>query len=303
MHGNVAREDAVSELARGFRGRSFAALTARAVLGAVVVLTAALTFAAAASAQQGLTVDFSYSPAAPKAGESVTFTSTSTPEADIVRESWDFNGDGQYELTGHAVAPWFISPGTYSVTLEVQSSTGEIKSASKPVAVYAATPPPPPSQNPAPAPAPAPRPPPAPQPPTPPTGSAIGSPVPVTAIAPFPIVRLTGLYSTDGLRLRLLAVTAPVGVTITVRCAGHGCPYRRQGPFAVRISGTRPVGTARYVRIRGFRGRMLKPGARIQVFVARPQHIGKYTRFTIRRGPPQRVDRCLGPSGKIFSCG
>jgi len=126
------------------------------------------------------------------------------------------------------------------------------------------------------------------------------------AIVPFPVVRIAGSYTTLGVRLRLFAVTAPAGVRITVRCRGRGCPYRRRGPFVVRESGTRPVGGgSRYVRIRGFPGHLLKPGVRLQVFVAHEDRIGKYTSFRIRRRqPPLRADRCLRPGGtSVISCG
>jgi hypothetical protein len=124
------------------------------------------------------------------------------------------------------------------------------------------------------------------------------------AIAPFPVVRITGSYSTLGVRLRLLAVTAPAGVRITVRCQGRGCPYRESGPFVVRASDTRAVGASRYVHIRGFRGRLLKPGVRLQVFVAHEVQIGKYTSFMIRRGrAPLRIDSCVRPGGaSVVAC-
>jgi hypothetical protein len=122
---------------------------------------------------------------------------------------------------------------------------------------------------------------------------------------PFPIVRIAGNYTTLGVRLRLFAVTAPAGVRITVRCQGRGCPYSRKGPFVVHGSGTRAVSGGRYTRIRGFSGRLLKPGVRVQVFVARENRIGKYTGFAIRRRhPPLRTDGCLRPGGTtVISCG
>ncbi len=133
---------------------------------------------------------------------------------------------------------------------------------------------------------------------------AVQSPARRVAIAPSPVVRILGSYSTRGVRLRLFAVTAPAGVKITVRCRGRGCPYRQRGPFVVRKAGTRPAGSARYVSIRGFRGRRLKPGARLEVLVTHPRQIGKYTSFTIRRGrPPLRKDSCLRPGGSVASCG
>jgi hypothetical protein len=277
-------------------------------LGGVVGLTGVLTCAASA---QTTAVDFSYSPAAPSAGVAVTFTSTSVLARPIVRESWDFDGDGRFDAPGRVVTYTFTSPGAHSVTLQVQTDRGRLRSTSKVVTVLVADPPPP---DPPPAPS-APPPPPPPAPPAPParppaapaptptTGSATGTSAAPTTIAPFPIVRIAGSYSPRGVRLRLFAVTAPAGVRITVRCQGRGCPYRQRGPFPVRTTTTHRAGAARRVTIGGFGGRLLKPGVRLEVFVAHPQQIGKYTRFAIRRGhPPLRTDSCLRPSGTVFSC-
>jgi plastocyanin len=294
----------VSEVARSRTGRWMAWLAVLVALGAIAVLMGVLTRAASA---QATTVDFTYAPPAPTAGESVTFTSTSSLARPIVRESWDFNGDGRLDASGHTATFTFMSPGSYSVTLLVQTDRGRLRSTSKVVTVLGAAPAPPPAPLPAPPPAPPPPPPtrpPAPAPvPTPTTGSATGVPSAPTTIAPFPIVRIAGTYSARGVRLRLFTVTAPTSVRITVRCRGRGCPYRQRGPFVVRTTNTLPAGASRHVRIGGFRGRLLRPGVRLEVFVAHPQQIGKYTRFTIRRDHlPLRADRCLRPSGTVFSC-
>jgi len=269
----------------------------RTALGGAVVLIALLSFVAVASAQ-AVGVDFSYSPAAPTAGEPVTLTSTSSLQRPVVREAWDFDDDGQLDASGHSVRHRFSSPGTYTVTLHVQNDRGRVRSTSKLVTVSPGTAPPPPPEPPTapslPAPVPAPTIPP-----------ATSTPVAPMPIAPFPVVRITGRYSTLGIRLRLFAVTAPAGVKITVRCRGRGCPYRERGPSVVRASDARPVGGARSVRISGFGGRLLKPGVRLQVFVSHPDRIGKYTSFRVRRGhPPLRADGCLRPaSASVFGCG
>jgi plastocyanin len=279
--------------ALGPRAQVVAALLASAVLGAFLLL-------ASASAQSPA-VGFSYAPAAPTAGSPVAFTSTSLLRRTIVREDWDFDGDGQFDASGRAATHTFLTPGSYTVTLQVQNAGGRTRKTSGLVIVSPVSPPgtPPPSAPPPSAPPPPSTvPPPLVQfPPAPLPQPTIGSAAPAV-ISPFPIVRITGSYTTLGVRLRLFAVTAPVGVKITVRCQGHGCPYRRRGPFLVRRSGTRAVGAARYVRIGGFRGRLLEPGVRLQILVADKDRIGKYTSFRIRRGhPPLRTDSCVRPSG------
>ncbi len=52
----------------------------------------------------------------------------------------------------------------------------------------------------------------------------------MTILNPFPVVRISGSYTRAGVRLRLFQVTAPVGVRITIRCSGRGCPFRQRGP-------------------------------------------------------------------------
>lgn len=311
----------MSLVVRSPKRQVIAALVVGAALGAVALLLSLLAFMTVASAQQRA-VDFSYTPALPTAQESVTFISVSSLRGTIVREDWDFDGDGQVDESGRTVKHTFISPGTYTVTLQVQNDRGRVRSISKPVTVSPAAPPqsvppPPPSASVPPPPPPPPAsvrpPPPASVPPPPPASPQSSSPSrsqPSTAsaapmaIAPFPLVRITGSYTTLGVRLERFAVTAPAGVKITVRCRGGGCPYRRRGPFVVRASNTGAVGASRSVRVRGFRGRLLRPGVRLQVFVTHENRIGKYTSFRIRRGhPPLRADRCVRPGdGAVVVC-
>jgi plastocyanin len=287
-------EGGVSQVVRDTRARVVAALVAGVALGAIVLLT----FVSVVSAQ-AVAVDFSYVPAAPTAGNPVTFTSTSSLRRAIVREDWDFDGDGRFDASGPSAAHTYTSPGSYTVTLQVQNIGGRIRKTTKLVTVSSVSAPPP-GAPPPPSPPPPPStalPPSAPLQPVPVPQPTIASAAPLV-IAPFPVVRITGSYTTLGVRLRLFAVTAPAGVRITVRCRGRGCPYRQRGPFVVRRSGTRAAGAARYVQIRDFRGRLLKPGVRLQVFIADKDRIGKYTSFTIRRGhPPLRADSCVRPAG------
>ena len=285
----------------------------RAALGGAVVLVVLLGFVAVAAAQAPV-VDFTYSPAAPTAGEPVTFTSTSSSTNPILLEAWDFDGDDRADTYGRSATQAFASPGTYKVTLGVADDTGSGAIRSKLVTVSPGPPEPPEPPEPPPPPPPPPPPltvvvEPVPPPPTsrpapiPRPPVTTGSSLP-TAIAPFPVTRIAGSYTTRGVRLRLFAVTAPAGVRITVRCRGRGCPRRQIGPIVVRGSGTRAVSGGRYVRIRSFAGRLLRPGVRLQIFVAHEDRIGKYTSFTIRRRhAPLRVDRCLRPGGaSVISC-
>jgi hypothetical protein len=107
-----------------------------------------------------------------------------------------------------------------------------------------------------------------------------------------PLVRLAGTPTSRGARIRLLEVFAPPQATVTVRCRGRTCPYR--------IRSTRA--TAIRVTFRGFRRRRLAAGTLVEVFIAAPGTIGKYTAFLIRRRRrPARVDHCLQPAAVVPS--
>ena len=114
---------------------------------------------------------------------------------------------------------------------------------------------------------------------------------------PFPIVRIAGSIDAAGAKLSLLTVQAPGGAQIMIRCRGRGCPKTESRVVA---SGRR-VGTL--VEFRRFE-RSLRAGAVLEIRISKGGEIGKYTRFTIRRGkPPVRVDTCLSPAGiKPIAC-
>ena len=105
-------------------------------------------------------------------------------------------------------------------------------------------------------------------------------------LMPFPVIRIKGVITGGGVRLKRLSVRAPSGSTLRLTCRGEGCPYRsararlRSKPFLVR----------------GMLYRQLPAGTMIQLRVTRRNRIGKYTRFRILPDrKPARVDRCLVP--------
>ncbi len=104
---------------------------------------------------------------------------------------------------------------------------------------------------------------------------------------PFPVVRAISRVTARGTRIRELVVEAPAASKVKVRCRGRGCPLRRL---------TRTAQASNVVQIRRLKRSTLRPGAKVKVWVTRPDAVGKYTRFRIRRGlPPARADRCLTP--------
>jgi hypothetical protein len=91
-------------------------------------------------------------------------------------------------------------------------------------------------------------------------------------------------------------------MTVTVGCAGRGCPFRRH---SIAVGTTYRCGKhlkrrcsfASGLSLTGiFRSHHLKVGTRITVMITKPSWTGKYYRFTIRagRGPGVRIG-CLAP--------
>ncbi|HYF26210.1 MAG TPA: PKD domain-containing protein [Baekduia sp.] len=117
---------------------------------------------------------FTYKPAEPRAGEQVAFTSSSTPEADPIKEqSWDLDGDGVFgDAVGAQATRTFAAAGNYQVALRVTDTGGKTDTATRTVVVAAA-----PAPNP---------PPPGEQPPSPPSDPAppAGDPPAATWTAP-----------------------------------------------------------------------------------------------------------------------
>ena len=119
----------------------------------------------------------------------------------------------------------------------------------------------------------------------------------MSVMQPFPVVRIAGAESHTGARLSLLSVQAPVGAKIVVSCHGSGCPTRLLSTIA-GASTRRPVTGTVVIGFRRFQ-RTLRVGVTLEIRVSRAGQIGKFTRFSIRRGRlPVRFDSCLDPLGK-----
>lgn len=116
---------------------------------------------------------------------------------------------------------------------------------------------------------------------------------------PYPVVRLAGTDTRWGVRLRLLEVQQlPAGARIIIRCRSRRCPIR----YATRVA----VASKQQVAAIEFRAfeRTLPFGVSLEILVSLPGEVGKYTRFSLRRGKlPQRLDTCLDPAGvKPIAC-
>jgi len=217
---------------------------------------------------------FTYS-SSPLSGDLVYFFSTSIDADGFIKsQAWDLDNDGQFDDGANTLAfRTFETPGRQTVRLRVVDNGGAAQTASADVTV----------------------------------GERFS---PVTAVpagklaaglrllSPFPVVRISGVVTRAGIRVRLLAINAPAGAKISIRCRARGCPFRRRSRLIASRASTASgwARVSRMIRFRRFKGRLLRPGTIVQVFVTKPGTIGKYTRLRVRRARlPARADRCLVP--------
>ena len=110
----------------------------------------------------------------------------------------------------------------------------------------------------------------------------------VTLRFPSPVGAITARLSwtfhytrryTEIQALRMRGATA--GSSVTLSCAGRGCPFH---------SSTRTVGSGGAVDLDGrLRDRQLAPGDTVQIVIRRLRYTGKYYRFQVRAGHPPVV--------------
>jgi PKD repeat protein len=135
---------------------------------------------------------FVISPTAPRAGEVVELASTSfDPDGPIVSQTWDLDGDGQFDDgQGAVVEHTFQDPGTAQLGLRVVDSGGAADVITKAVVIEAR---------------------------------------PLELMSPFPIVRLSGELRPSGKTLiERLTVTAPKQSDVTVLCHGKSCSFHER---------------------------------------------------------------------------
>jgi PKD domain-containing protein len=216
------------------------------------------TVAVQPPAGQPPVASFVYYPTTPVAGQPVSFHSTATdPDSAIAAQRWDLDGNGSYsDAFGPTVARTFPAPGPYSIGLQAEDALGAVSAVVGTVVVL--------DQS---------------------AATSLSAP---HLLFPSPVVRLSGLITRNGIRVRRLTVDAPPGALTAVRCRGRRCPFRW------RHYTHRAVVPPRAVRVRSLDGRSLRSGIKLQVFVTGANAIGRYTSFRIRRHrSPVRLDRCL----------
>jgi PKD repeat protein len=229
---------------------------------------------------------FGFTPSAPRVGDPVTFTSTSTDaDGTVAALEWDLDGDGQFDdAAGPTAQRAFPVAGSHTVSLRVTDDKGVSSIAFQTIFVLGSAT----QEQDAPAgstpgtSAPDAIPPAAPVP-----SPGTSSPRQPSLLNPFPIVRIRGRADATAVHVDLLSVQAPRGSRITARCRGASCPRRRVA--ATATSSSRPV------RLRGLE-RRYGNGVVLEIRVTKSGRIGKYTTFSMRRGKaPLRRDRCLRP--------
>ena len=207
---------------------------------------------------------FTWFPSAPTVGETVTLVSSSTASSSpITAFAWALAGNGPFRGGRPLITTSFSTPGPHVARLRVSDANGLTSVATETIPVAAA---------------------------------------PLTLMQPFPIVRIAGSETPNGVRLTTLAVQAPPGARVTVSCQGRGCPARSESRVAASRTRNRAAGTVR-ISFRRFE-RTLRAGVILRIRVSKPGEIGKYTRLIVRRGLlPERLDTCLDPGGfKPMAC-
>ena len=211
---------------------------------------------------------FAALPASPSVGEEVTFVSYSQDrDGTIGQQAWDLDGNGAFDdASGPIATRRFAAPGQKTIALRVTDNSGAASTWSVIITVKAQGA----SGSTG----------------TPPSKAQRGGSVPPPRLlSPFPIVRLAGSVAEGGTGIDLLAVRAPRGSRVLVRCRGQGCPLKRIEKIVrrppLRLNAAEQVMPARVV---------------LEVLVRRGDRIGKFTRFRFRHNRrPRRIDGCLWP--------
>ena len=208
---------------------------------------------------------FTWVPATPTVGQSVSLVSSSTdPSSAINSFAWDVAGNGQFAAGGAAMTTSFATAGAHTVSLRVSDGNGLSSTATERIDVAAAAP---------------------------------------KLMQPFPIVRIAGSETSYGVNVRLLTVQAPLGAKVAIACVGGGCKTKAESRVAKASSKSSSRAGAVTLAFARFE-RSLRAGASLQIRVTQAGEIGKFTSFTIRRRRlPVRTDACLQPaSAKPSAC-
>jgi PKD repeat protein len=108
----------------------------RSVLGLLGLLLLTLALPSTATALPPV-AEFTFTPATPRIGEEVSFSSQSTdPDEDLSTQAWDLDDDGQFDDgIGFAVTASFLTGGPHTVSLRATDLAGDVATVSHVVTV------------------------------------------------------------------------------------------------------------------------------------------------------------------------
>jgi hypothetical protein len=211
------------------------------------------------------TASFTWIPATPTAGQSVSLVSNSTNGSSAIGAfAWDVAGNGSFAPGPSVMTTAFATAGSHVVHLRVTDANGLSSVATKTIAV---------------------------------------APPALKLMQPFPIVRIAGAETASGVKIRLLTVQTPLSTKVAVTCKGTGCKTKSESRVATASAKNKSKGGAILLTFAHFE-RPLRAGVILQIRVSGAGQIGKFTSFKIRRHKlPLRSDSCLTPtSGTPIAC-
>jgi hypothetical protein len=211
-----------------------------------------------APAASAPTASFTWIPATPVAGQAVSLVSNSAPgSSPIGAFAWDVAGNNSFAPGGSVMTTSFATAGSHVVHLRVTDGNGLSSVASRTIGVVAPS---------------------------------------LTLLQPFPIVRIAGVETSSGVRVRLLTVQTPPSTKVVVTCKGPGCKTKSESRVAKASATSKNRTGAVTLAFQRFE-RPLHAGVILQIRVSKAGQIGKFTSFKIRRHKlPQRTDACLQPT-------
>ena len=153
-------------------------LNSRSCLMALAAVLACPAVALAQAEKPG--ASFSFTPQDPRAGDRVEFVSSSCqPKGRLVSQAWDLDGDGEYDdAEGPQAQMTFPAAGEYSVGLQVTGRRGAVDVERRTVMVE--------------------------------TIYVLPRPASSRLLSPFPVITLGGQLTSNGARVTVLTVRAPI---------------------------------------------------------------------------------------------
>ncbi len=201
---------------------------------------------------------FTWVPALPTAGQSVSLVSNSVNgSSPIGGFAWDVAGNGSFAAAGSVMTTAFATAGSHVVQLRVTDANGLSSVATRTISV---------------------------------------APPALKLMQPFPIVRIAGAETASGVKIRLLTVQTPLSTKVAVTCKGTGCKTKSESRVATESAKSKSKSGVVMLTFQHFE-RPLRAGVVLQIRVTKAGQIGKFTSFKIRRHKlPLRSDSCLSPA-------